>query len=92
MGIVLGKTVSSSGELNPERMFVLCYLGPPQIRKKAVVRHSEDPEKACWTFFMRKEQEEEEKGEAMGRGGEWKALVLFLCVFFFFFSAVLGLH
>ena len=56
----MGKTVSSSGDLNPERMFVLCYLGPPQIRKKAMVRHSEDPEKACWTFFMRTEQEEEE--------------------------------
>ena len=44
-----------------------------------MVRHSEDPEKACWRYFMRKEQEEEEKGDGMGRGGEWKALVLFLC-------------
>lgn len=53
-----------------------------------MVRHSEDPEKACWPFFIRKEQEEEEKkGEGMGRGGEWKALVLFLCVL-----AVLGVH
>ena len=88
MGIALGKTISSSGELNPEMMFVSCYLGPPQIRKKAMVRHSEDPEKACWPFFMRKEKEEEEKkGEGLGRGGEWKALVLFLCVL-----AVLGVY
>ena len=35
VGIALGKTVPSSGELNPERMFVLCYLGPPQIREKS---------------------------------------------------------
>ena len=78
MGIALGKTISSSGELNPEMMFVSCYLGPPQIRKKAMVRHSEDPEKACWPFFMRKEKEEEEKkGEGMGRGGEWKLLFFF---------------
>lgn len=83
VGIVLGKTVSSSGDLNPERMFVLCHLGPPQIRKSHGAPFREDPEKACWTLFMRKEQEEE-KGEAMGRGGEWKALVLFFVCFFFF--------
>ena len=43
--------------------------GHHRYGKKAVVRHSEDPEKACWPFFIRKEQEEEEKkGEGMGRG------------------------